>query len=228
MTKYVILDIETTSLDRKLGDLWEVATITYDTARPEGGYQEWWWQVRPNLCFADPKALQISRYYERAKMLAKEVGMGVQLATSDWKSDLISYKQGDFIENATAEEIAWTLAQQLDGAVIVANNPSFDRDFLAKFLRENGQALTASHRMEDVRVMLTGYVYGRLAAMDGDVDEAFNAQATPHVRDWLDGATNTLSWEVVGVTQPYDTRHTALGDARLVRDLFAAITRGVK
>lgn len=237
MPKYVCLDVETTSLDPELGALWEVATSVYDTARPEDGDQESWWQVRPNLVGADPMSVQVGRYYERAVVTAKAVGEGVQFACADAVPDECGdvypknvygrpAKKGDWIGSRTGKTIALALAKQLNGAIIVANNPAFDRRFIAKFLRENGQILTASHRMEDIRAMLTGHVYGRLRGRK--VTEEFDAAAAPYVQDWLDGATKTLAWEVVGVHQDEDTKHTALGDTRLVRDVFKAITGGTK
>ncbi|MEQ4724721.1 hypothetical protein [Nonomuraea sp. B19D2] len=223
--KYVYLDTETTSLDPEFGSLWEAAAIFRDTYFPDAGDQEFWWQVKPDLTYADPKALQIGKYYARSQVCALQVGFGVQLVCG---SEFADAPGGRVMKNVTAGEIALSLARLLDGATIVANNPRHDRDFLRKFLHAHGQAFTASHRMEDVRAMLTGYVCGRLSAYDGKVDEAFAPDVAPYVHDWVDGATDVLAWEIVGVLQKEADRHTALGDARCVRVVHDAITQGVR
>ncbi|MFG1709164.1 hypothetical protein ACFLIM_38835 [Nonomuraea sp. M3C6] len=223
--KYAILDTESTHLDTEFGHLWEAALIIRDTDFPDMGDLEFWWQVRPDLTTADPKALQINKYYDRSLVSHLPVGVGVQLMCG---TEFADAAEGTVMENVTADKMALQLARHLDGATIVANNPRHDRDFLRAFLHANGQAFTASHRMEDIRATLTGYVYGRLSAYDGKVDEAFAAEVAPYVHDWLDGATNVLAWEIVGVTQDPATKHTALGDARCVRDVRDAITQGVR
>jgi hypothetical protein len=222
--KYVYLDTESTHLDAEIGQLWEVALIVRDTDFPDGGDVEFWWQVRPDLTTADPKALQISRYYDRSLVSHLPIGHGVELMCGTEFPDAV---EGTVTKNVTAADIALQLAKHLDGATIVANNPRHDRDFLRAFMRANGQAFTASHRMEDIRCMLKGYVLGRLAAAGGKVDEAFEGEAAHHVRDWLETSTDVLVWEIVGVTQDWATKHTALGDARCVRDVADGITHGI-
>ncbi|QFY09586.1 hypothetical protein GBF35_25655 [Nonomuraea phyllanthi] len=224
MTKYVYLDTEETHLDPEFGSLWEAALIVRDTDFPDGGDLEFWWQVRPDLTTADPKALQVSRYYDRCQVAHLPIGHGVQLSCGAAGE---AVAEGEIRESVTAADIALQLAQHLDGATIVANNPRHDRDFLRAFLRAHGEAFTASHRMDDVRAMLKGYVLGRLAAAGGKVDEAFEGEAADHVRDWLEGGTDVLAWEIVGVTQDPATKHTALGDARCVRDVADGITHGI-
>ncbi|PRX66168.1 hypothetical protein B0I32_106304 [Nonomuraea fuscirosea] len=222
--RYVYLDTESTHLDAEIGHLWEAALIVRDPDFPEGGEAEFWWQVRPGLTAADPKALQVSQYYERSQVAHLPIGHGVLLSCgANWDDT----DEGTIAKNMTADDIALQIARQLDGATIVANNPRHDRDFLRSFLRAHGQAFTASHRMDDIRSMLKGYVLGRLAAAGGKVDEAFTGEAAEHVRDWLETSTDVLPWEVVGVTQPWYTKHTALGDARCVRDVADGITHGI-
>ncbi|WP_219459829.1 hypothetical protein [Nonomuraea rhizosphaerae] len=220
-----MLDTETTHLDPALGSLWEIALICRDTDFPDGGDAEFWWQVKPDLTTADPASLQVGKYYERSLAAHMNVGFGVQLLCGTEDGDT---PEGTVMHTMTAGEIALQLARHLDGATIIANNPRHDRDFLRAFMHANGQAFTASHRMEDIRALLTGYVYGRLAAHGGKVDKAFTGEAAEHVRDWLETSTDVLPWEIVGVTQTWATKHTALGDARCVRDVHDAITGSIK
>ncbi|WP_214317103.1 hypothetical protein [Nonomuraea sediminis] len=235
MQKLAILDLETTSLDERRGDLWEIGLITRDLQQPAAPDQEFWWQVRPDLSLADPNSLKVGRYYERSRVTTARIGMGKRLApttnqpqSGGWTKAYTGNPaaEGDFYMKETAEAIAAQLARRLDGATIIANNPAFDQKFLAKFLRANGQILTAHHRMLNVRDMLIGYIYGRLAAYDGQVEEAFELEAAPYVEDWLQGATDSPSWEIVGVKQDPATKHTGPGDARVVRDVYDAIRSG--
>ncbi|NRQ31349.1 hypothetical protein HII36_05780 [Nonomuraea sp. NN258] len=235
MKKLAILDLETTSLDDRTGDLWEIGLIMRDLREPVRTDVEYWWQVRPDLTHADPTALKTGRYYDRCRVQHKEIGGARRLSPDiqvpeggNWVKSFTGGPpaEGDHYKNATAAGIARTLAPMLDGATIVANNPSFDRKFLDKFLRANGQLLTAHHRMIDIRALLIGYVDGRLSAFDGKVEDAFEPEAVPYVQDWLDGYMDSPAWEIVGITQEPGTRHTALGDARLDRDVYDAVRSG--
>lgn len=236
MTKYIFLDTETTALDVEQGEVWELAFIVRN---PAEGFNddEYAWQVRPSLFESDPQSLRIGRYYERAKMLGRKVGDGVRLATADsptrasvpgFESNLNGgpAKEGDAICGMSGNSIAREVAVMLDGATIVGNNPRHDRDFLRSFLRNHEQAYTASHRMIDIRPLAMGYVCA--VFQHSAVDEVFDGEAVKYVLDWLDGNAEYLDWRAFGVHQPEETRHTALGDARLVRDVFDAITGGMQ
>ncbi|TMR92835.1 hypothetical protein [Nonomuraea basaltis] len=233
MKKLAFLDLETTSLDERQGDLWEIGLIMRDLQKPAERDAEWWWQVRPDLSLADANSVQVGRYYERCRITFKDVGGGRRLAPttlvdgSPWLKEYTGkpLAEGDFYMNDDAKGIARTIAPMLDGVTIVANNPAFDRRFLTKFLRVNGQLLTAHYRMINVRDLLIGYIEGCLSMLR-DVEEAFGPEIAPYVLDWLNGAADSPAWEIVGVKQDPATRHTALGDARLVRDVYDAIRGG--
>ncbi len=227
MGKLVFVDVESTSLDVRFGDLWEIATIVRDSNQPQYGDQESWWQVRPDLRLADPKSLQVSRYYERAVVSSRPVGHGVFLATEDWTDDDPyghSVKKGTTITTSTSGDIASTLARQFNGATIVANNPRFDWGFIEKFLRRNGQLLTASHRTIDIRTLAIGYVTGRLHGRVLAEEFAHTPEAIPHLADWLEGVSDYVDWQALGVPrQKSEDQHTALGDTRLNRDVYDAV-----
>ncbi|GAA5046215.1 hypothetical protein HNP84_010267 [Thermocatellispora tengchongensis] len=233
MKKLAFLDTETTDLDERTGDMWEIFLILREPGRDDCGF---WYQVRPDLAQASPASVQIGRYYERSRVTTVNMGMGKILCTSAEAPEGAAWIKrytgnppapGDYYMDRSAAAIAAQLARRLDGATIVANNPAFDRKFLEKFLRGHGQILTAHHRMINVRDLLIGYIDGRLAAYDGKVEDAFEPTAVPYVEDWLVGAADSPAWEIVGVAEDPATKHTALGDARLVRDVYDAI-RGAR
>lgn len=205
MTRVLFVDTETTSLDERTGDMWELGLILRDLRQPATGDLEFWWQIRPDLTHAEPTALRIGRYYERSRVTTVSMGKGKRLSTTvrppqggGWIHAYTGEPpvEGDYYISMTAADIAEQLARQLDGATIVANNPTHDRKFLAKFLRANGQILTAHHRMLNIRDLLIGYIEGRLSMTDGDIREAFEPHAAGHVFDWVEGADASPAWEI--------------------------------
>lgn len=122
MTKLLHLDIETTGLDPEIHDVWEIAVIVID----DNGVNDYVWKVRPDLKHADPNALKIGGYYDRARFTGREEG---------------------------PEEVAATLAILLNNAVVIGSNPAFDQAFLTRWLRKHGQAWAAHYRTIDVATL---------------------------------------------------------------------------
>lgn len=91
----VFIDVETTGLDPRVHQVWEIAT-----ARETGPVKVV--QVAHTLEGASPEALQINRYYERARVIPP-------------------------LESAAVETV---LRQELEGNYLVASNPIFDSSFL--------------------------------------------------------------------------------------------------
>jgi DNA polymerase III epsilon subunit-like protein len=101
-------------------------------------------------------------------------------------------------------KLAATLASLLDGAVLVGANPSFDAGFISALLRAHGQVLTADYHLLDAGSLVLGWNRGTGRSLDGPLkmDAAIRACG-------LDPA----SYEA----------HTALGDARAVRDCWDTV-----
>lgn len=114
----------------------------------------------------------------------------------------LSRKQGP--KWADPAKLAADLARMLDGAVLVGANPSFDAAFIARLLRAHGQLLTADYHMLDLGSLVLGWARGKGGPLDGPLkaDAAIRACG-------LDPAS-------------YDA-HTALGDARAVRDCWDTV-----
>lgn len=197
--RIVFLDLETTGLDPDRHEPWEIGLIA------RGHYandREFLWRVMPDLTKADPNSLRIGRYYERTAGHLAPTLTAANLASPDAKPKW-----------SLPRAVAPILAGLLDGAHIVACNPSFDAAFLKRFLPEHGHAFTAHYHLIDVEALAVGY-------LNGDHDHVLNVgrPALPWDSDEISRA--------VGVDPEAFERHTALGDARWVRAQWDAITGG--
>jgi DNA polymerase III epsilon subunit-like protein len=200
MTKFVFCDTETTGLNPDLHDVWEIAAVV----REHGTDREYSWMVRPDLTHADPKALEIGGFYERFETPCDEVG--TTMVTSHFDPEMVG-------ETPPATYVAADLAEFLAGAIVVGSNPAFDQAFLSRWLRRHGQAWCAHYRTVDVVTLGAG----RAMAHEGDYD--------PHAIEMP--PSSRLVAERWGVDLRRYPTHTALGDARWVRDLYDAVTTGV-
>jgi len=201
VTKFCFLDLETTGLS-DLCDLWEIGAIVHGP--DEGDDVEYCWQIRPDLTWAEPKALQISRYYQRCQLVDAEIGAALVVADPGPEQDpfvagLRAEVAQAYPPKTTSVAVAARLAQMLDGAYLVAANVAFDDRFLQAFLRDNGQCGSNEYHLIDV--------------------EAFAAGALRMPPKWN---LNRLL-DQFGIEVDEADRHTALGDARLVRDLYDAV-----
>lgn len=119
--RIVFVDVETTGLDPDRHEVWEIAIMTRGKSPGDGLFS---WQVDADLGLADPAALRVNRYYERAER-----------------------------EPEYAPDVAYQLANWTRGAYLAAANPAFDAAFLARFLRRNGQCPMWHHRLICVESM---------------------------------------------------------------------------
>ena len=130
-TRFVALDLETTSLDPECAQILELAAIMFDPNDP-GVYDQVEHYVphhhRRDLESAEPEALAVNRYYER-RLFAQMLD---PVATDHAVSDLVDL---------------------LTGATLVCANPAFDSAVLWNWLRRRRPELTSPpwhHRMFDV------------------------------------------------------------------------------
>lgn len=190
--------VETTGTDPRGHHLWEIGLIRRDLADagrvPDVEYA---WQVRPDMRFADPRALQIGRFYQRCK--PKAPGAGHVLTHPELPRAARELDPGPRKPvGQLPQSIAGELAELLDEATLVAINVDSAAAFLTKFLRGNGQCPTWNHHKVEALCLAAGHLH-----------------LPP---PWTSGSITAA----LGVAAEKD-RHTGLGDARLVRDIYDAV-----
>lgn len=125
-TPLAFVDCETTGLDPRFHEVWEVALIL---RRPDDEDVEYLWQLPVNLGRAEAIALKVGRFYERRSTPDKWTG---------------------------PEVFARDFARLTDGAHLVGAVPSFDDGFLKRLLRVNHQCPGWSHRLICVETLAAG------------------------------------------------------------------------
>lgn len=190
------VDTETTHLSAELGEVWEVAVILRETVSGVPAETEYVWQLRPHLATADKEALEVGRYLERFVVPPH--------AEAAWTGD-------DEPLPMPRATVRHALTNVLSGAVLIGSNPAFDDRFLRKLL---GDA-PWHYRPVCVATLAAGYVRGLAAETQ---------LAEPGV--YFPFSSRDMS-RAVGVEPPGEgVAHTALGDARHVRDVYDAVMGG--
>lgn len=179
--KLVFIDTETTSLNRRTRQAWDVgylmrpagaATSDLDLSRQ--------FFIDVDLSEADPISLRIGGYFERHPAASIP-----PLATS-----------GSALSPADA---AAKIERDTRGAILVGAVPNFDEETLANLLYAHGLCPTWHYHLVDVETLAAG-VLGMKPKWNFDV-----------------------VLDAFGLTYDEKDRHTTLGDARMVRNLYDAV-----
>lgn len=184
------LDTETTGTGpNRLA--YEVAMIRREE---DGAETEVSFFVDVDLAGADPKALEVGRFYERHPYGRYLSGRVKEAPTADPVVTLPFVRPGEpeFHRPAWAAEI---VARLTYGAHIVGAVPSFDSEMLAALLRSHRLVPAWHHRLVCVESVTSG-----------------------HLHRYVGGLRRCA--EALGIEVPVDGEHTALGDARIARDIW--------
>ncbi|SCL43191.1 hypothetical protein GA0074692_6756 [Micromonospora pallida] len=218
----VFLDLETTGTDPDAHHVWEVAAIVrgHRDRRYDG---LWHVMMRPRLAAADPAALRVGRYYERATAYLSDPD--VQAHVVDRPLEMHPFVP--IGRAVTRLDVARWLAVILDGATLIGATPSFDANFMARFLRSHWQAPTWHHRLVDVTTLAAGYLAGHRDGYNTSarwlVDAHHGASgggcalADPELDTSAVPGPPWRSTDLaarLGVVGEPEARHTAVGDAR--------------
>lgn len=174
-------------------EIWEYGLIIRDPGRVDREFQAIITDV--DFSWANPVSLRIGGAYERHPALALD---GAKLV-----------KGVNYLEQRRAAKI---LEMETRGAFIIGAVPDFDTSGAKNLLRRNGLPWSGHYHLVDIENLVVGYLRGLHASGVPDMD--------PGLPPW---SSDELS-RMVGVEPPgADQRHTALGDARWVRDQWDLI-----
>ncbi len=197
MTKIVFADVETTGTDPARHHLWELALIVREVKIDPATTADTW---------TDTEYLwQIRPDLTTADPMALKIGgfyRRCEIYDRPVGSALYLVDADTKLDDAMAATyVARQAAELLDGATLAAANVAFDRDFIAAFLRASGQALACDYHLLEME----SYAAGALG------------WAPPWKLDRL--------LAHAGVEVKAEDRHSALGDARAIRDLYDAVRK---
>jgi len=233
VTPLAFLDTETTGLDPRRCEVWEVAIVRAEH-HPEVHedadgkscpgrlvvLDEYERQIDVHhLEDADPYGLEVGGYHDRRKPQTQRIRP----------------------KGAATEVEKRTRGRMMVGAV-----PSFDAAFLTKLLHEHGRPVTWHYQLIDVETLVAGYLAGFAAGGAPDSAHVVRGDdARPEIMvkraegagfgggtrgpyvDPLEMAQPPWRSDdllgAVGVTVPEVERHTALGDARWAMRAYAAV-----
>ncbi len=202
MTKLCFIDTETTSLDDRTGEVWEVALIVRTDFIE--GYEdvEYLWQLPiDNLELADPMSLKINNFHDRRWNSLPLDDFGEY---NTGESSLIIRGEGDhLVPSLEIRDWAKIFVELTRGAHFIANVPSFDDLRLRNLLRKHKQTPMWHYHL----VCVENLIAGRLGIQP----------------PW---ASKDLS-EAVGVPVPED-QHGAMPDTRWTRDMYDAVFNSTK
>lgn len=194
----IFLDTETTSLDETKGQIWELAAIRR-SATLVGFMSE------PNIApYTEQTSIwQLRPDLTRADPYALKVGRFEERfeVPDGVDAAMIDENEGGPYWRGPVHEALFDIQQELGGATLVCAQPAFDTGFLKAMLRNFNRKIGWHYRLVCVESMAAGKL----------------GQPIQGLRD---------SADALGVKYDADALHTAIGDARLVRDVYEVIMGG--
>jgi hypothetical protein len=199
MTKLCFIDTETTSLrpDRRA---WDIAVIVREDGKPDVEHQ--WFVSHGDLDLgnADGMALKIGKFYDRHPQA--------------------NYRDDAWHEVMDEDEVLQHVEAITRSAHLVGAVPNFDAEVLAARMRAHGLCPAWNYHLIDVEALIVGYVAHKAKTLREKFPDT-NFETWPPL-PWKSDALA----EAVGVKVREEDRHTALGDARWVRDIYDAVIDG--
>lgn len=206
------IDTQTTGLDPDRHEIWEVGLIL-----PDGRELEW--RLPVDLSRADPIALNIGRYHERAAMdVPSNQGTIERTLLGERTDGEVFIIPRLFMPKWATIFVDLTRGLHLAGAVV-----SFDTDRLWRLLRANGECPMWHYHIIDVEALAAASIITAFATCqevgNPEADGPTQEQAMLAFPPWK---SSDLS-RAVGVDPDDFNHHTALGDARWAAAIYRAV-----
>lgn len=211
MTKLAFIDTETTSLDDRTGEIWEIALILCDDVTfkdPEGNVfnKEYVWQLPVNdLSLADPFSLNIGRFHDRRWPEPKwAYVLGDSFNSEERVREIVCgehYQKSDNHFQVPINQLeAWAahFVSLTKDAHLIGNVVNFDEERLRKLVRSYGQCHMWHYHLVDVETLIAGRIGLEPPWKSTELSEALN------------------------IPVPED-QHSALADARWAMDMYDSI-----
>lgn len=198
----VAVDTETTGRTPGLCMPWEIAFIRRDRAGVERETR-FCVDISESHPDPDPEALAIGRYWERHPAgIAERAGSGIRPNGRDY---------------VTPAQAARRVHKWTSGAVLVGCTVSFDAAVFAWLLHDHGNLEPKwDYHILDATTYAAGYLRGRAQSLPAHAAELVDPGPPPY-------KSNRIA-ERLGITQPAEEAHTALGDARRALRMFLAVS----
>jgi len=171
----IFVDTETTGLEPDRHEVWEIALIEEDGTEHE-------WRIKPQRLYdADPGALRVNHFYERKAAVEHDA----------------------FFSKLSRDTVAWEVARLTSGKHLVGAVPSFDANFLERFLRLQGYAHAWHYHLVDVEALAAGKLGYPPPWNSNDLSKALGL-------DLID----------------FGPKHTAIADTRWAKAMYDAVFEG--
>ena len=212
-SKFVFLDIETTGLNFNEHQILELSYAVGD------GEITTLYVTDMDFEKAEPKALEVNKYFER---FAGE-GYGQWYPVNELCKDLPGVRYNGFFGTyevylalPVTEDEEWDkfFDEVLPGKTIVGANPGFDRAFLEAFI---SSPLKANHRLFDIEAFYTGRMFNQVLYKTGllrwEIDE--------EGQEMFDAWTKIAGFKDICIDFNVDPGdHTSAGDVRATREVW--------
>lgn len=195
-------DGEMTGLDSDVHEMWECALIVRGHSSPELD-GEWCWQLNVDTSKADRKSLEIGRFAERYLHPTEVYVTAMPGAARDHPIGRSALR--GLARHWTHWKLARTIVDLVSGAYWFGAVPDFDTRFMVPYLRSSGQPQIG-----------WGTVPWHYHLADA---ETFGAGMLRMPPPW---SSDTIS-RLLGIPVNPAAKHTALGDARWVEQVYDTV-----
>lgn len=192
------IDCETTGTDPERHHVWEIGLIT------ASGEYSWILQLTDEeLATAEPMALSIGNYYERAGKAYQEYAQDMRFAPANIVMEDSSLQKAmrdhPYIAIGDRSTLADFLAREISRSHLVGAVPSFDARFVGDLMRNHSRPPSWHYHLVDVEALAAGKL---------GLQPPWKSKAL---------------YRALGIEPIYFDQHTALGDARMAKAVYEKV-----